>query len=323
MAIFSISGNKLSPIQEIKFESYFEKEKKLQNFTESNLQELFGLEFVSTEFNLESFWLDSLAFDPETKSFVIIEYKKVENISVMDQGQTYLNLVLDHKDSVILEYIEKTGKTLKRNDVDWSQTRVIFIGPRFTTFQKRALSPQLPFELWEVTIYNNGFIEYDQINPVTTARKLEKTKVKSLIGTAAKEISVYTVEDLVKPFWDKTKEILQAFEEGLFGLELDTKIKYNKNYIAYISKHGRNYVEVEPQKQGLKIYFRFPSDHVPAAYEHRGLELTLEDCSKVGHHPNGISRVLITDLNQIAEAVALSKESFYFLHSDIYSKKSS
>jgi hypothetical protein len=93
MALFkTLSGSKLIPVKKTSFESYFKKEKELQNFTENNLNELFGLEFVSTEFNLETFWLDSLAFDPATKAFVIIEYKKVENFSLMDQGQTYLGI---------------------------------------------------------------------------------------------------------------------------------------------------------------------------------------------------------------------------------------
>lgn len=314
MSLYKIKDNKLTAVLPLKFESYFEKEKKLQNFTEQNLKEIFGLEFISSEFNIESFWIDSLAFDPHTKSFIIIEYKKVGNFSLMDQGQTYLNLVLDHKDSVILEYIEKSGKRLKRNEVDWSQTRVIFIGPKFNNFQKRALSPNLPFELWEVAIYKDNLIEYDQINPISYDRKIGKKQPSALTGTAAREINVYTIDDLVKPSWDKTKSLLQRFEELLFNTGIDTRVKYNKNYIAYISKHGRNYVEVEPQQQGLKIYYRFPIHNVTNS------NLEFEDCSKVGRHPSGITRILITDQSQVDEAVAFSSMSFYYLHSDIYGK---
>lgn len=318
MALFKISQSKLNPVKEVKFESFFDREKKLQNLTEDNLKELFGLEFIATEFNLETFWLDSLAYDPTINAFVIIEYKKVENFSLMDQGQTYLNLVLDHKADVLLKYLSKTHKTLDLKDIDWSQTRVMFIGPKFNTYQRRALSPRLPFELWEVAIYEGGLIEYDQILPVGGDKKTEKKAPSLLVGTAAKEITVYTEEDLVKPTWEKTRELLKEFEELLLQGDIDTKIKYNKYYIAYISKHGRNYVEIEPQQQGLRIYYRFPSDFVPSRYEHRGLELKLEDCSKVGRKPNGISRALITKSSEIPEAVDLAKESFFFLHKDIY-----
>ncbi|MBR8748600.1 hypothetical protein IX317_000259 [Fusobacterium sp. DD29] len=54
----------------------FKLEKDLQNFVEKNLDYLLDLEFVESEFTIENYRLDSLAFDKENKSFVIIEYKK-------------------------------------------------------------------------------------------------------------------------------------------------------------------------------------------------------------------------------------------------------
>lgn len=45
--------------------------------TEANLQELFELDFVKSEFELHGLRIDTLAFDRESKGFVIIEYKPV------------------------------------------------------------------------------------------------------------------------------------------------------------------------------------------------------------------------------------------------------
>ena len=56
MALFRINGEKLTPVREVGFDSHFKKEKELQIFTENNLHDLFGLEFIATEFNIESFW---------------------------------------------------------------------------------------------------------------------------------------------------------------------------------------------------------------------------------------------------------------------------
>jgi len=78
-----------------------------------------------------------------------------------------------------------------------------------------------------------------------------------------------------------------------------------------MSKHGRNYVEIVPQQQGLKIYFRFLHNFLKST-------LKINDCSKIGHWTNGYSYILLTDENQIQEATRLSKESFKFLHKDIY-----
>lgn len=252
MALFKMSGSKLVPVKETGFDSQFKKEKELQNFTENNLGELFGLEFIVTEFNLETFWLDSLAFDPAANSFVIIEYKKVENFSLMDQGQTYLNLVLDHKADVLLEYINKTGKSLKKNEVDWGQTRVMFIGPKFNTYQKRALSPNLPFELWEVGIYEGGLIEYDQINPLGKDKSADK---KSLSGTAAKEIQTYTIEDHIARGNDYIKELFEEMRKKILELDVRIQEKPVKNYIGY-KMNWYNFVSVHFFKDKLKIYVR-------------------------------------------------------------------
>ncbi len=254
MALFKIKSTKALPLFEKKFDSVFPKEKNIQNFTEANLQEILNLEFVSTEFNLENFWLDSLAFDPVAKSFVIIEYKKVENFSLMDQGQTYLNLLFGHKAEVILEYNEKLNKNLKRADIDWDQTRVIFIGPKFNTYQKRALNPSLPFELWEVAVYEEGIIEYDPVTPLSSEKMPQKTKT-ALIGKAASEIKIITFEDHLQRASDKTKDLLMELRQRIFELDNRIQEKPVNNYLGY-KLNWYNFVSVHVFKDKLKVYVR-------------------------------------------------------------------
>ena len=68
----------------------FENEKELQKLCEVNLEALFGLELVKSEFSLKTEFaikgkrLDTLAYDAGTNSFVIIEYKR----EVKDEGPT-------------------------------------------------------------------------------------------------------------------------------------------------------------------------------------------------------------------------------------------
>ena len=114
----------------------------LTEFPEINkfTEEIFKLRFVSSEFELDGLRFDSVCFDEETISFVIIEYKKDSSFSIIDQGFAYLSTMLSHKADLILEYNETTGKTLKKNEVDWNQPRIIFISPSFTI---RAYHPRL------------------------------------------------------------------------------------------------------------------------------------------------------------------------------------
>ena len=126
MRIFSTQGSKLIEITE----EQFPLERDIQRLTESNLQEIFELDFVKSEFELQGLRIDTLALDRESKGFVIIEYKRDRNFSFKDQGMAYLNLMLNNKADFILEYNESpcsSPPSLKREDVDWSQSRVIFI----------------------------------------------------------------------------------------------------------------------------------------------------------------------------------------------------
>ena len=70
---------------------------------------LFDLELVShksrslSEIKVKNFRFDTLCFDNETRSFVIIEYKKGTNYSVIDQGYSYLSTLLNN--IIITDYI--------------------------------------------------------------------------------------------------------------------------------------------------------------------------------------------------------------------------
>lgn len=73
MALFKIENNdNLEQIKELPFKL----EKEIQDLTEKNIKTIFGLEFVRSEFGLNNFRIDTLAFDKDSASFVIIEYKR-------------------------------------------------------------------------------------------------------------------------------------------------------------------------------------------------------------------------------------------------------
>jgi len=141
----------------------FALEKEMQVFIENNTQQLWNLRFVASEFSVDKFRFDSVCFDDESKSFVIIEYKKDHSFSVFDQGLSYLSTMLQNKSDFILEYNEALGKTLKRDEVDWSQSRIIFISPSFSIHQKNSINfKDMPFELWEIQRYSNNMVSFNQ-----------------------------------------------------------------------------------------------------------------------------------------------------------------
>ena len=307
MAIYTIHNKVLQPVSPKKFDL----ESDIQRLTEENLKTVFGLTFVSGSLNQEffvraqeqDFYIDTLAFDESQNSFVIIEYKKDKSFSVIDQGFAYLSAMLNHKADFVLELNEKLKKSLSKADIDWEQSRVIFISPEFTNYQRNAINfKDLPIFLYEVRLYSD-IIEFDPIKPYRTTESIDVLSKDKTIQSVAKEVKVYTMDDLVKQSWRDTRALLDELEKELLSTEIETRVKYTKFYIAYLSKHGRNYVEIVPQQQGLKVYFRFPYDYVQS-------NLELGDCRTKGHWTNGDSYTHLTENSQISEVVSLAKNLF-------------
>ena len=193
MPIFQIKNKKFIKIKERSFDY----EKDMQHLVEQNLEKVFGLEFVSGRLNkqfvIKNREIDTLAFDNQTKSFVVIEYKKDRSFSVIDQGYTYLGLLLNNKAEFILHYNEIKNKNLRKDNVDWSQSRVIFIAREFTPYQKGAIAfRDLPIELWEVQFMEGNIISFSQIKPAETQESITKVTKSRAIEKVAQEVKTFT-----------------------------------------------------------------------------------------------------------------------------------
>ncbi len=235
MPIFKIEGKTLVNIKELQIDL----EKDIQNLTEANLELAFDLKFISSEFSLHNFRIDTLAFDDENNSFVIIEYKRDRSFSIIDQGYAYLSLMLNNKADFILEYNEKTGNSLKREDVDWSQSRVLFLANSFTAYQQNAINfKDLPIELWEVKKFSNDLVLFNQLKSPETSESIKTVSKNKTIENVGKEIKKYTIDDLIKNDWENSRSIFDNIQERILNLDSRVAIKINQNYIAF--KIGAN-----------------------------------------------------------------------------------
>src|SRR5690554_377000 len=233
MALYNI--NTKNNLEQIK-EQPFKLEKEIQSLTEQNLQTIFGFDFVRSEFAIGNFRLDTLAFDKDSSSFVIIEYKRDKNFSVIDQGYAYLSLMLNNKADFILEYNENKNNFLKRDDVDWSQSRVVFISPSFTSYQKEAINfKDLPIELWEIKRYSNQTVSYNQIQ-TSGAQESIKTisKQDEVIEKVTREIKVFTEQEHLEGIPDEIKELYEKFKNAILNLD-GIEVKPKKLYIAFVA----------------------------------------------------------------------------------------
>lgn len=249
MALFKSTSTKLEVVKE----SPFKLEREIQRLFENNLPLIMGLEFVKSEFTIKNKRIDTLGFDPQTKAFVIIEYKKDKNSSVVDQGFTYLNLMLQNKADFVLEYNEGLKKNILRGDVDWSQTRVAFVSPGFTENQREATNfKDIAIELWEVKQFENGIVSINQIKKSNAAESIKAiTDRNKELQDITKEIKVYTEDDHLNGKSDETIELYEKFKAAILDLSADIEVKPQKFYIAF--KKGNNISDIEIQKNGIKV----------------------------------------------------------------------
>ncbi|OIJ35369.1 MULTISPECIES: DUF5655 domain-containing protein [Acinetobacter] len=222
-------------------EDPFRLEREIQSLFENNLYSFTGLEFIKSEFTIKNNRIDTLAFDPESQAFVIIEYKRERNYSVIDQGVSYLNLMLDYKADFIVEYNESQSKQLKRQDVDWSQSRIIFVSPSFTDFQKQSTNfKDLGIELWEIKRYQGGIVSVNPLQKAKSAPSIKQVQnVESEdIQKIAKEIQQYDEAYHLVDKSDDIKELYEQFRDSILNLAPDIEMNIRKNYIAFKCKNS-------------------------------------------------------------------------------------
>ncbi|WP_334321587.1 DUF5655 domain-containing protein [Gilliamella apicola] len=300
MQIFSNKKQSLILLKE----KPFKLEKEIQTLFENNLEMIGNLTFVKSEFRIKDYRIDTLAYDEESKSFVIIEYKRDRNLSVIDQGVTYLNLMLDYQADFIVEYNESCQANLKRNEIDWSQSKIIFVSPAFTDYQKQSTNfKDLAIELWEIKRFENDMIT---INPIKRSKSAPSIKQiqhtqNSPLDKVTKELIVYDEDTHLKDKNDEVSELYDSFKNAILALSADIEIYPKKLYIAF-KKGKNNIVSIHLQNRSLKLWLNAKKGNLDDPKK-----LT-KDVSNVGHWATGDYELTVSDTNNLEYIMSLVKQ---------------
>lgn len=298
----NIYNNKSGGFSCIK-EKPFKLEKEIQKIFEDNLDEILDLELVQSEFTIQNKRIDTLAYDKQNKAFIIIEYKRDKNSSVVDQGFTYLNLMLENKATFILAYNETLNKTLHSSTIDWSQTRVIFVSTNFTENQKQATNfKDLGIELYEIKRFEGDIIvinPYKKTNSATSIKSI--TEKNETLKNIAKEIKVYTEDDHTGNKSDEIIELYESFKNAILNLSDDIEIQPKLDYIAF--KKNSNIADICIQKKGLKIWINLKKGQLEDPKN------IMRDVSEMGHWGNGDYEIVVTDTENIEYIMSLIKQA--------------
>lgn len=284
-------------------EKPFKLEREIQKLFEANLREVLGLQLVKSEFSIKNKRIDTLAFDPETKAFIIIEYKRNKNISVVDLGFTYLGLMLENKADFIVEYNETLKINLKRKEVDWTQTRVAFVSTSFTENQKTATNfKDIAIELWEVKRYENDLISISKVSKSKSAQSIKPiTQNNQKLKAVTEQLKVYTEEDHLQRRSDDVVELYETYKTAILNLSDDIEIDYRKDYIAF--KKNSNIADIIVQRKGLKIWINLKKGSLD---DPKNL---MRDVSEIGHWGNGDYEIVIKDDKHLEYIMSLIKQA--------------
>lgn len=260
---------------------------------------------MKSEFSVDNLRIDTLAFNKENNSFVIIEYKRDKNNSVIDQGVSYLNIMLSNKSDFILEYNETLGEGLKRDDVDWSQSQIIFISPYFNKVQKQATNfKDLPIELWEFKRFENDIFIINSIGKSYSAPKLtttQTTKNDSTLSKIMKEVKVYTEEDLLANKSEEVTSLYESYKNAILNLATDIEIVPRKHWISF--KKEKIIADIQILKNNLKLFINLKKGNLDDAKK------LAEDVSYKGHMGNGDYQIKIDDTKNLEYIMSLVKQS--------------
>lgn len=300
MALFKINGNIARKI----LAKDLDLEKNLQSLFEQNLEEILNITFLAHEYST-SFGgrIDSLGID-KNGSPCIIEYKKNQNDSVINQGLSYLRWLLDHKaDFEILCQSKKISI-----EIDWDSPRVICVAESYNKFDlDTADILPINIELLRYRIYEENilFVEpenYQKIK-ISTTGIIKKTKLQKDKGNQLQK--VYSIDDHLHGINKETIDLFQDLRERILAIDQNIIEEAKKKYIAY--KTSTNFVDVVIMQFGLKIFLNVESGRL---IDPNKIARDLTKPKPIGHWGNGDYEIRFEKISDADAVFSLIKQSY-------------
>jgi len=263
-------------------------EKALQGLFEQNLEALLGVRFLATEYStglVHGGRIDTLGID-EDGSPVIIEYKRMTNENVINQGLFYLDWLMDHKKEFQWLVLDVLGKEVA-NKVEWSAPRLVCIAGDFTKYDGHAVKQiNRSIELIRYRRFGTDLLMIELVHNPRVAAKTAVTEPAEQLsaedGQPAKDRYLsQRIDYRLENASPEMREIWGSIVEFLMSLGEDVQMKELKVYVAF--KRIKNFVclEIYPQSKTIMAFLKLNPDTV-------SLEPGFSrDVRKIGHFGTG------------------------------------
>jgi predicted transport protein len=289
-------------------------EKPLQTLMERNMETLFGVRFLASEYSTgpkHGGRIDSLGLD-ENNSPVIFEYKRASNQTVINQGLFYLDWLLDHKAEFQLLVMKRLGGQAA-DIIDWTNPRLICVAADFTRYDEHAvLQINRSIELVRYRDYAGKHLALELLTSTTAKATAAGAPGPNGIGVTAsptmpapaKGSVSKTVSELHAQAPQAVKDLFDSLEEYLLGLGDDVTKKVTSLYYAYRRLKNFACVEVHPQTGKILTYVktRLPADQLEAGFT--------RDVTSIGHFGTGDLEIAIASREDLEKAKPLILASY-------------
>lgn len=307
MKVFQEKPGELLELKEL---DRFDYEKLLQKLIEKNLNVIFpSLEFLKSGYQINNLIPDTIAFDTDRNSFVVIEYKNVKHHGVIEQGVDYYDLFEKRPEAFVLLYQKVKRKVIESSDVNWDDNRVIFISPQFTTRQKTASRYlKVPIELYEISRYENGLV---MLTKVETEPDIPVPKTKS---SPKVKLQGYSEEEYLEGKYGNTvpskemKDLYSNLRNRILDTFPEIERQQKKKYIGFYSKKdGSTICTIVVLKSKLELRYAIAQDGILKANK---FVMDLEKPKKIGRWGTGRFMSHINTEADIAKALPLIEKVY-------------
>src|SRR5699024_5709992 len=276
--------------------SSYKLESELQHLIEKNMEVLFSVDFLATEYAFSGGRIDSLGID-ENNCPVIFEYKRNMNENVINQGLFYLEWLLDHKADFELLVLNQFGKK-RADEIEWSSPIVYCIANEFTKYDVNAVKQmQTNIQLVEYMKYENNLLVFDYLNLDLKINSIKENH----ISTTNKSTKYRTIEDRMESLNPELKTILKELRTFIISLSDEVSELILKQYIAY--KKINNFVTVNMTNEKIQIYLSLNPDKIE-------IKDNMRDMRDIGHFGTGDVEILIRNEKELQQAVKYIEKSF-------------
>lgn len=221
-------------------------EKKLQNIIEANMEILFGVKFLATEYSISHGRIDSIGID-ENLCPVIFEYKRSMNENVINQGLFYLDWLLDHRDSFKMLLLNSKMSDII-DKIDWENPRIICIANDFTKYDQYAVN-QMKHDISLVRYikFEDDLLMFEHVNDNNIKNNINSSNITKHNKNESTQILSNLYEDI---------------KNYILSLGDDVSENILKHYIAF--RKLKNIVCVETSyKDKLILRLRLDTDTFP------------------------------------------------------------